>query len=74
MTRIQFPAGVGIFLFITVFRLALGPTQPIQWVTGALFLGVKKLGHETAHLSPTSAKAKNGVIPPLPDTSSWHGP
>jgi hypothetical protein len=32
--------GLGIFLFATASRKALGPTQPpIQWVTGALSLG-----------------------------------
>jgi hypothetical protein len=29
--------GLGIFLFITAFRTALGPTQPpMQWVVGIL--------------------------------------
>jgi hypothetical protein len=37
--------GGGIFVFSTTSRLALGPTQsPIQWVPGALSLGVKQLG------------------------------
>jgi hypothetical protein len=27
-SRVRFPGGVGIFLFITVSRTALGPTQP----------------------------------------------
>jgi hypothetical protein len=34
---------MGIFLFTTLFRTALGPTQPpIRWVPGALSLGVKR--------------------------------
>jgi hypothetical protein len=32
--------GLRIFLFATVYRLALWPTQPpIQWVPGALSMG-----------------------------------
>lgn len=40
---IQFLTGMGCFLFITVFTLALETTQlPIRWVPTALSLGVKK--------------------------------
>jgi hypothetical protein len=40
-------------------RMALGPTQtPIQWVPGALSLGVKQLGREADHSPPSSAKVK----------------
>jgi hypothetical protein len=43
--------GQGIFLFTTASRTALGPTQPpIQWVSGALSLGVKRPGCEADHL------------------------
>jgi hypothetical protein len=46
--------GLGIFLFTTASRTALGPTQPpIQWVPGALSLGV------TDHSPPSSAQVKN---------------
>jgi hypothetical protein len=39
--------GLGIFLFATMSRTALEPTQPpIQWVPGALSLGVKLPGRE----------------------------
>jgi hypothetical protein len=51
--------GLGIFLFSTTSRMALGPTQPpIQWVPGALSLGVKWLGHEVDHSLPSSAEVK----------------
>jgi hypothetical protein len=44
--------GLGIFLFTTASRTALGPNQPpIQWVPGALSLGVKRLGREADYTS-----------------------
>jgi hypothetical protein len=53
--------GLEIFLFITaVSRLSLGPTHPpIQWVPGALSMGVKRPGREADHSSPSSAEVKN---------------
>jgi hypothetical protein len=52
--------GLGIFLFITASRTALGPTQPpIQWVPGSPFLGVKQLVREADHSPPSSSKVKN---------------
>jgi hypothetical protein len=46
-------------LFITVSGTALGPTQsPIQWIPGALSLGVKRLGREADHSPPSNAKVK----------------
>jgi hypothetical protein len=57
---------LGIFLFTTVSRMALGPTQPpIQWVPVAPSLGVKRPGHETDHSPPSSTRMR-GAIPPLP--------
>jgi hypothetical protein len=54
--------GLGIFLFTTVSRLALGTTQPsIQWVPGALFLEVKWLGCEADHSPSSSAEVKEWV-------------
>jgi hypothetical protein len=51
--------GLGIFLFTTASRTALGPTQPpIQCVTGTLSLGVKWPGRETDHSPPSSAEVK----------------
>jgi hypothetical protein len=60
--RIQFLAGgLGIFLFTTASRMALGPTQPpIQWVPGALSLGDKAAG-AWSWTPPSSAKVKECV-------------
>jgi hypothetical protein len=59
--------GLGIFLFTTASRPALGPTQPsIQWVPGALSLGVKRPGVKLTtrlHLVPRSRM--HGAILPL---------
>jgi hypothetical protein len=45
--------GLGIFPFTTASRTALVPTQPpIQWVQGALSLGVKRPGREADHSPP----------------------
>jgi len=46
---------LGIFLFTTASRPALGPTQPpIQWVPG-----VNRSGCEADHSPPFSAEVKN---------------
>jgi hypothetical protein len=51
--------GLGIFLFTTASRTVPGPTQPpIQWVPGALSLGVKQQGREADHSPPPSAEVK----------------
>jgi len=47
-------------LFSTASRTALGPTQPpIQWVPGALSLGVKRPGREADHSPPPGTEVKN---------------
>jgi hypothetical protein len=66
--------GLGIFLFTTVSRTALGPTQPpVQWVLGALFLGVKRPVREADHLPQSSADVKECVELYIrsPNTPSW---
>jgi hypothetical protein len=51
--------GLGIFLFTTVSKTALGPTQPpIQWVPRSLSLRVQRLGREADHSPPSSAEVK----------------
>jgi hypothetical protein len=52
--------GLGIFLFTTASRTALGPTHtPIPWLPGALSLEVKRLGREADHSPPSTAEGKN---------------
>jgi hypothetical protein len=47
------------FLFSTLSRPALGPTQPpVQWVLGALFPGVKQPGREADQSPLNSAEVK----------------
>jgi hypothetical protein len=47
------------YLFTNASRLALGPTQPpIQWVPGALSLGIKRPGREADHSPPCNAKVE----------------
>jgi hypothetical protein len=54
--------GLGSFLFTIVSRTALGLTQPpIQWVLGALPLGVKRPEREADHSPPSSAEVKECV-------------
>jgi hypothetical protein len=65
-----------IFLLPTASRPALGPTQhPIQWVPGALSLGVKPPGREADHSLPCSAEVKECVELYFhsPDALSWGG-
>jgi hypothetical protein len=62
MIGVRFAAGLGILLIITASRPALGPTQPpIQWVPGALSLGVKRPGRKADHSPPTNAEVKECV-------------
>jgi hypothetical protein len=59
-SRVRFQGRMGIFLFITAFRTALRPTQPlIQGVAGAISLEVKRSGRETDHSPPSKAEVKN---------------
>jgi hypothetical protein len=72
----DFRRGLGIFIFATVSRTALGPTQlPLQWLPGALSLGIKQLFREADHSPPCSAEVKECVELCLhsPNTPSWRG-
>jgi hypothetical protein len=60
---------LGIFLFTTASRPALGSTQsPIQWIPEAISLGLKRPGREAGHSPQSSAEVINvcGAISPLP--------
>jgi hypothetical protein len=68
--------GLGIFLFTTASRTALGTTQPpIQWVPGAISLRVKRPGSISDHLPPSSTEVKEWVELYLhsPNTPSLRG-
>jgi hypothetical protein len=65
----KFWQGLGIYLHPTASRPALGPTQsPVQWVPGALFLGVKRPGREAAYSPSSSAEVNNAWR-----CTSWRG-
>jgi hypothetical protein len=58
-SRVRFSAMAGIFLLITASRTAMGPTEPpIQWVRGALSLGVKRPEREADYSPLSSAEVK----------------
>jgi hypothetical protein len=69
-----FPRKDKSFLCSAESRLTLGPTQPtIQWVPGAVSLGVEQLECEAGHSPPSTAEVKNGgAIPPLLHMPLWH--
>jgi hypothetical protein len=51
---------LGIFIFATASRPALGPTQfPIQWVPDALSPWIKRRGLEADHSFLSSVEVKN---------------
>jgi hypothetical protein len=61
--RIQILVGARFFILSMSFRLVLGTPQPlIQWVLGAVSLGVKWPGHEADRSSLTSAEVENTRI------------
>jgi len=75
-SRVRFRAGARNFSTDTASRPALGPTQPsIQWIRGALSLGVKRPGREADYSPPSSAEMKECVELYLHslNTSSWRG-
>jgi hypothetical protein len=73
-SRVRFPAGAGKFLFTTASITALGPIQPpIEWVPGALSLGIKRPGREADHSHSSSAEVKECVELYLHSPIRLHG-
>jgi hypothetical protein len=58
---------------VIILLSVVGPTQPpLQWVPGALSVGVKRPGREADGSSQLVPGSKiRGFIPPLHRTSSW---
>jgi hypothetical protein len=52
-------AGLGIFLFTTASRLALGPTVFYPMGNRTLSLGAKRPEREADHSIPSGAKVRN---------------
>jgi hypothetical protein len=72
---LEYRKGLGIFLFTTMSRPAVGPTQPpVRWVPQALSPGVKRPGREADHSLPSSPEVKNAwSYIHYPNTPSWSG-
>jgi hypothetical protein len=73
-SRARFPAGAGNFSLHYRVQNGSGAIQPpMQWVLGAISLGVKRLGREADHSPPSSAEVKECVELYLhsPNTTSW---
>jgi hypothetical protein len=69
-SRVRFPGRLGIFLFTTASSTALGPNQPpIQWVPGAVSLGVKLTTH--LHLVPRSKNEWSYTSTPQYTFMAW---
>jgi hypothetical protein len=74
--RFHFRRGLGIFLFTTASRTALGPTQaPIQWVPWPHSLAVKRPVLDADHSRPSRAEVKECVKLNLHSSNapSWRG-
>jgi hypothetical protein len=66
--------GLESFLSTTASRPALGPTQsPIQWLSGAVSLGIERPESDAEHSPPSSAEVKECVELYLHSPTSLHG-
>jgi hypothetical protein len=71
--RGSIPVRIKVLLFPITSRSALVRTQPpMQWVPGAVSLGLKRPGLEADHSPPCNAEDENGgAIPSLSHTFSF---
>jgi hypothetical protein len=58
-SRVRFPAGTGNFSLHHRVQNGSASQPPIQWVLGALSLGVKRPRREADHSPPSSAEVTN---------------
>jgi hypothetical protein len=71
---VRFSAWTGNFSLNHPVQNGSGPTQPpVQWVPGALSLGVKRPGCEADHSPPSSAEVKECVELYLHSPIRLHG-
>jgi hypothetical protein len=64
--------GVRVPVGSRIFTSLRSTQPPVQWVTGALSPGVKRLGREVDHSPPTSAEVKKmWIYTSTPHTPSW---
>jgi hypothetical protein len=74
VSRVQFLAGAGNFFLHHSIQNGSGTTQPpIQWVQGALSLGIERPGREANHSPTSSAEVKECVELYLHSRIRLHG-
>jgi hypothetical protein len=72
-SRVQSRRGLGIFHFTTASRTVLRPTQPpIQWILGAISLGVKRPVREADHSPPKSKNEWRYTSTPQYAFMAWY--
>jgi hypothetical protein len=77
-SRVRFPVGAGNFSLHHRVQNGSAPLPaqpPMQWIPGAISLGVKRLGSEADHSPPSNAEVKECVelYRHSANTPSWRG-
>jgi hypothetical protein len=71
MARVQFPAGLGVFLVISMPKLALGQFNCLHLGKRAVSLGVEWPDCETGNLVSSCAKVNKNEVPSSPCMVAW---